>query len=281
MQIGITNPLREFLRWRAFPPYGGKAATADPLFCWDAHRLKVDGRVMLVVCNAANRFTGVMAMRAADWKRLGESCEQAIAWSMLSAGFSQAAVGAYLTRAGDIEFGRTHGRKAVGCMNRMIDTLLWCECDHGNQFQPYLCYMVNMNDIGSCATREGYGMAAERMADDLRAHGIDPFDADADNRPFDQSWTEPPADILPAHLRDAAAKAAADSATGSMLTQLDALIAEAGDTNKAHGIPATGSGRIEDVPFRSIVIDGRRYTGDEFLNLLDGYVGLSLHWTLE
>ena len=171
MQIGITNPLREFLRWKPFPPNSEE----EPLFCWDAHRVKVDGRMMLVVCNAANRFAGVTAMRGADWKHLEDACRDLVAASMLECGFSAAAVGQYLARAGAPEFGRTHGRKAVGCMNRMVDTLLWTQCDHGSQFQAFLTHLVNVDDIGSCAGREGYGYAAERMAEDLLGIGIDPF----------------------------------------------------------------------------------------------------------
>ncbi|MBQ9001882.1 MAG: hypothetical protein IJ087_08525 [Eggerthellaceae bacterium] len=171
MQVGVTNPLREFLKWKAFPPN----EEADPFYCWDAHRVKVDGRVMLVVCNAANRFAGVMAMRATDWKRLGDVCRQLVGESLYLAGFAPNAVEDYLARAGEIEFGRTHGRKAVGCMNRMVDTLLWCECDHDAQLQPFLMHVVNVDDVGSSACHEGYGVAAERMAQDMLSHGIDPF----------------------------------------------------------------------------------------------------------
>ncbi|HAM16701.1 MAG TPA: hypothetical protein DCP91_12765 [Eggerthellaceae bacterium] len=170
MQIGVTNPLREFLRWKPFPPNHEE----QPLFCWDAHRVKVDGRIMLVVCNAANRFAGVTAMRAADWKRLGEVCWELVACSLRQCGFSAAAVDQYLIRAGAVEFGRTHGRSAVGCMNRMIDALAWMQCDHDAQFQAYLTHYLNVDDVGSCATRKGLGCAAERMAEDLLEIGINP-----------------------------------------------------------------------------------------------------------
>ena len=170
MQIGITNLLREFLGWKPFPPNA-----EEPLaFCWDAHRVKVDGRVMLVVCNAANRFAGMTAMHGADWRRLGEVCRDLVVASMLECGFSMSAVDQYLVRAGGVEFGRTHGRRAVGCMNRLVDTLLWCECERGEQFQARLTRLVNFDDPAGCATREGYGYAAERMAEDLLKLGIRP-----------------------------------------------------------------------------------------------------------
>lgn len=170
MQIGITNPLREFLGWKPFPPN----AEEPLLFCWDAHRVKIDGRVMLVVCNAANRFAGITAMRGADWKRLGEVCRDLVAASMLECGFSVSAVDQYLVRAGAVDFGRTHGRKAVGCMNRMVDALMWAQCDRSEQFQAFLTDLANIDDIGSCACHDGYGVAADRMAEDLQELGINP-----------------------------------------------------------------------------------------------------------
>ena len=171
MQIGITNPLRVFLKWKPFAPN-----SEEPLiYCWDAHRVKIDGRVMLVVCNAANRFAGVRAMRAADWKHLGETCRDLIREALLDGGFSADAVEEYFTRAGEIEFGRTHGRKAVGCMNRLIDTLQWRQCDRADAYQAFLVHVANFDDLGSCAAHEGLGLAAERMEKDLRTLGIDPY----------------------------------------------------------------------------------------------------------
>ena len=170
MQVGITNPLREFLKWRPFPPNDGEPL----LFCWDAHRVEIDGRKMLLLCNAANRFAGITAMRAADWRRLDEVCRDLVVSSMLECGFSASAVDQYLVRAGAVEFGRTHGRSAVGCMNRLVDTLMWASCERDTQFQARLTHFANVDDVGSCATRKGLGFAADRMAEDLLELGINP-----------------------------------------------------------------------------------------------------------
>ena len=233
MQIGITNPLREFLKWKPLPPND-----EEPLiFCWDAHRVKVDGRIMLIVCNAANRFAGITAMRGADWKRLDELCLELVRTSMLACGFSEAAVDEYLVRAGSAAFGRTHGRKAVGCMNRMIDALLWSECDHDEQFQARLTRFVNFDDLGSCATREGYGYAAQRMAEDLAVMGVYPYaetsaspagDADA----ADDS-ASPDSDGSPAADPDTASQ---DDALSNIAREVDAIIA-AMDAEAANASP--------------------------------------------
>ena len=173
MQVGVTNPLRKFLGWGAFPPW---ADEADPLFCWDAHRITVDGRVMLVVCNAANRFSGVTAMRGAHWRYLAARVDELVGSAMRCAGFSQAAVEEYMMWAGAVEFGRTHGRRAVAHMNRMVDTLKWCECDHGDQLQPFLMHVVNDEGFCRCATRGERGIPTAWMAEDLHAHGIEPYE---------------------------------------------------------------------------------------------------------
>ncbi|MBR0405830.1 MAG: hypothetical protein IJI68_11645 [Eggerthellaceae bacterium] len=221
MQIGITIPLREFLKWKPFPPN-----CEEPLiFCWDAHRIKVDGRVMLVVCNAANRFAGVTAMRGNDWKRLGETCVELVRTSMTECGFSPSAVEEYLIRAGAVEFGRTHGRKAVGCMNRMIDTLLWSQCDHDEQFQAYLTHIVNEQDLGSCAAHEGQGYATERMAQDLSAMGIDPYGMPPDALDDEFSDTDIDQDVTPE-----------DNALEDIAREVDAIIA-AMDAEAANASP--------------------------------------------
>lgn len=241
MQIGITIPLREFLKWKPFP-----LNSAEPLiFCWDAHRVKVDGRAMLVVCNAANRFTGVTAMRGGDWKRLDEVCIELVKRAMTECGFTPFAVEEYLARAGAVEFGRTHGRKAVGCMNRMIDRLLWSQCDHDEQFQANLTHIVNESDLASCAAHEGYGYAAERMAQDLITMGIDPYgdapgdapetndaSVDANNAPAVPS--EAPADVNAKADQEAAPK---DDALEDIAREVDAIIA-AMDAEAANASPA-------------------------------------------
>ena len=173
MQIGVTNPLRKFLGWKAFPP----RESDEAIFCWDAHRVEIGGRKMLVVCNAANRFAGVTAMRAADWKRLDATCLSLIEEAMLETGFTEAAVRSYLERAGEVEFGRTHGSVAVGCMNNMIDLLTWHDAERGVQFQAKLIHRANDIDLCHCASRKDYGHPTEWMVEDLRNLGIEPFAA--------------------------------------------------------------------------------------------------------
>lgn len=183
MRIGITNSLRQFLHWSQLPP----ASDYDPLYCWDARRVTIDGRVMLVLCNASNRFCCVTAMRGAYWHHLESHCYRLIRESMLAMGFTANAVSAYLYHHEYGSFEKTHGRKALGCMNQAIATLSFFECDHEQLFQEQLVTIAN-NEMCHCATRKEYGTAVEWMAEDLRSHGIDPYGMQANdaNRSEDQ-----------------------------------------------------------------------------------------------
>ena len=171
MQIGITNNLRKFLRYSQLL----ENDECDPFYCWDASREKIDGRIMLVLCNVSNRFCCVQAMRATDWHRFSHTCRELIAKGMSAAGFSDEAIHEYLEQAPHTSVGKTHGRKPLGCMNRAIDMLYaYGECDHNNQFQSELARFAN-EGIGHCATRKDYGVPVEWMKQDLLEHGIDPF----------------------------------------------------------------------------------------------------------
>lgn len=172
MQIGITNALRTFLHLKPFAQNG----ECDPFFCWDASREIVDGRVMLVLFNVANRFCCVSAMRGSDWKRLEDYCGELVHRGLMSMGFSASAADEYLKQGSRIEFGRTHGRKALGCMNQAILYLTYCDCDHHHQFQEKLTRLAN-EEICHCATREDYGYPKTWMEEDMRAHGIEPYEA--------------------------------------------------------------------------------------------------------
>ncbi|MDO4536825.1 MAG: hypothetical protein Q4B54_01595 [Coriobacteriales bacterium] len=199
MQIGITNPLREFLKWKPFPPNSEEL----PLFCWDANRVKIDGRVMLVLCNAANRFVCITAMRGDDWKHLDEVCRKLIIGSLLEYGFASSSIIDYFARAGAFEFTRTHGRKALGHMNSMIGLLMGQECARDEQFQADLMYYSNMLEPSKCATSDEYSKAAIRMAEDFLSLGINPFEesqpvrdfADDDFADADSDETESESDI--------------------------------------------------------------------------------------
>ena len=170
MEVGITIPLQKFLRWRQ-PPYG-----EDPrlFFCWDAHRAEVNGRKLLIVANSANRFAGIRRMTGADWKRLDAIALETIDAAMECAGVSVHMRRAYFDRAGALAFTKTHGRKPVGCLNRIVDDIWFCVpqlLDTETMFQPALTSFANRTLV-HCATRTDYVVPSDAFMEDLRECGL-------------------------------------------------------------------------------------------------------------
>lgn len=166
MEIGITIPLQKFLRWKQ-PPYG-----EDPrlLFCWDIHRADVSGRKLLVVVNAANRFAGIRRMSGADWKKLDAIVPQVIDQAMETAGVPESLRRAYLDAAGAPVFTKTHGRKPVAGLNRVVDDIWFCverDLDRDAMFQAKLSTIANTR-FCHCATRADYVRPVDAFAEDLR-----------------------------------------------------------------------------------------------------------------
>lgn len=164
MQLGITHPLRQFLKIRPLPPN----ADEDLLFCWDLHRAKMGGRMSLVLCNSATRYCAIVAMGAHDWKRWQEVGLQAIRWAMESDGFSAEMIERYFEAAGAMEVTRTHGRKPVAAMNCMIDDVYWAgwEALRDSDFQHFITYDCN-HTICHCATRKDYVVPYEAFLEDV------------------------------------------------------------------------------------------------------------------
>lgn len=182
MELGITIPLQKFLHLRQ-PPYG---TCADPLFCWDVHRVKIaSGRVLLVASNASNRFIAVTRMTVATWKTWGRETLGAIADALAISGFTEEAIASYFAAAGLPEgpcatppadgallVTKTHGRSSVGCMNRAIDDIWFADVDTQLSIQADMCYRLNNQIICHVPTRKDYAYPAEAFAEDLRERGI-------------------------------------------------------------------------------------------------------------
>ena len=87
------------------------------------HRADINDRKMLVVVNAATSFTGVRTMAGADWKKLDSIIPDVIDQAVEIDGIPDWAKQKYFDAAGKPVFTKTHGRKAVGGMNRMVEDL--------------------------------------------------------------------------------------------------------------------------------------------------------------
>ncbi len=122
MELGITIPLQRFLK-RKKPDYGGMV---DLLFCWDLHNITYQGQDVLLVVNASNRFTCVMAnLRRDDWENLEETAKKGIEAGLLAEGFDEETVRQYFIAAGEPWISKTHGRRPVAALNRAVERLFW------------------------------------------------------------------------------------------------------------------------------------------------------------
>lgn len=167
MEIGITIPLQKFLRWKQ-PPYGD---APNLLLCWDAHRAEIDGRAFLVLVNSANRFAAIRLMGGVDGRSLGDAAAEAVRLAMAEARLPERLVQAYFEAAGPIAFVKTHGRKPVSGLNRVVDDIRSAvarETDPDARFQRRLTALANATP-GRCAAHAGRAAARTAMREDLEA----------------------------------------------------------------------------------------------------------------
>ena len=117
MEIGLTEAVRKMASAGTLP-----AAREDELlFCWDLSRVDFGQRKLLVASNAATRLCAITRMAAADWRHIDDIPPRLVEDAVDSAGLDARA---YLELAGGVRLSKTHGRRALGCMNdlsRILD----------------------------------------------------------------------------------------------------------------------------------------------------------------
>lgn len=71
--------------------------------------------------NANNRFAVLLwGMKAKDWKVFDKLVQEAIREGYLSEGYTEEQVDIYFSKAGEVILTRTHGKRPVADMNKMI-----------------------------------------------------------------------------------------------------------------------------------------------------------------
>ena len=170
MELGCTIPLMRRERWNGLPA----AAQRKLLFCWDVHALPLRGRLALVGTNSATRFAFVRW----DWRPGGkdalvETVCRAIDESLAAANVSEAMRKTYRAAAGTPCLSRTHGRRPVAFLNRMVEVLLQNDglLDLEQQAQPFLEAALNAMPCRAAEDMENSALvpAAERMTRVLAA----------------------------------------------------------------------------------------------------------------
>lgn len=136
MELGLTWPLQRFLKCAPPPP-----GEADRFFCWDLHRITLQGQPCLLAVHAQSRYTLIRCMTPAEWGDLSGILAEEIRAAFVREGFGENAAKACLYQAGPACFSRTHGRREVAFLNRAWDdaAALSGLLLPGEQSQPLLC----------------------------------------------------------------------------------------------------------------------------------------------
>lgn len=170
MELGITIPLQKRLKIKA-PPYGQRI---DLFFCWELHVIRLQGRDTLVAVNGANRFGVVLwGMEKPQWDSLASVTEEGIRRGFRSEGYTKRQIDMYFNKAAEMAITKTHGRRPVAMLNRMVEylRLLPIGADKGELYQEAHCHNVN-REICHAAGFSDYGFPVEFLGEDMKRVGI-------------------------------------------------------------------------------------------------------------
>lgn len=170
MEIGLTEELRRSARIKSLPT----ASEADPFFCWDANRVDIGNKRVLVMMNSANRLCAIALMSIFDWHRIDELIPQLIFDAMAMAGMSDMEYRAYMRAAGEIALTKTHGRKSLGALSDIQRELRFDEEHVEASDKTQLNLMAEYNTFlpGRSATRKYPGLPFEWFPEDLKTRRI-------------------------------------------------------------------------------------------------------------
>ena len=117
MEIGVTKAVQERLKTTKI----GEVSGILLVFCWDTHLTKIKGRNVLFIINASNRYTRALTdIEARNWNYYTMYISRVIHGVMREMGFSEEQIGQYFKMSGDMTVTKTHGKKSVGGINRMV-----------------------------------------------------------------------------------------------------------------------------------------------------------------
>ena len=117
MEIGATKAVQDRLKTTKIEESKG----ASLVFCWDTHLTKIKGRNVLFIVNASNRYTIAMTdIEPRNWNYYTMYIRSVIHGVMQEMEYSEEQIGQYFKMSGDTTVTKTHGRKSVGGINRMV-----------------------------------------------------------------------------------------------------------------------------------------------------------------
>lgn len=117
MEIGATKAVQERLKATKI----SEIKETSLVFCWDTHLAKIKRRNVLFIVNASNRYTIAMTdIEPRNWNYYTMYIRSVIHGVMQEMGYSEDQIGQYFKMSGDTTVTKTHGKKAVGGINRMV-----------------------------------------------------------------------------------------------------------------------------------------------------------------
>ena len=172
MEIGATKVVQERLKTTKIDD----TKDASLVFCWDRHLAKIKGRNVLFIVNASNRYTIAMTdIEPRNWKYYTTYISRVIYGVMLEMGYFEEQIAQYFKRSGNIIVTKTHCKKSVGGINRMV---MDAQCfdkklDKEAKYQWELSEYLN-SDICQPEGFDAYGYPSELFKLDMERLEIIP-----------------------------------------------------------------------------------------------------------
>lgn len=172
MEIGATKAVQGRLKITKID----EIKDAALVFCWDTHLTKLKGRNVLFIVNASNRYTIVMTdIEPRNWNYYTLYIGRVIHNVMQKMGYSEEQIALYFKMSGDIVVTKTHGKKSVGGINRMVTDAQYFgkKLEKEAKYQRELSEYLN-KDICQPEGFEVYGYPSELFKLDMERLGIVP-----------------------------------------------------------------------------------------------------------
>lgn len=172
MEIGATKAVQGRLKITKID----EIKDAALVFCWDTHLTKLKGRNVLFIVNASNRYTIVMTdIEPRNWNYYTLYIGRVIHNVMQKMGYSEEQIAQYFKMSGDIVVTKTHGKKSVGGINRMVTDAQYFDkkLEKEAKYQWELSEYLN-KDICQPEGFEVYGYPSELFKLDMERLGIVP-----------------------------------------------------------------------------------------------------------
>ena len=172
MEIGATKAVQNRLKTTRIEESKG----ASLVFCWDTHLTKIKGRNVLFIVNASNRYTIAMTdIEQGNWKYYTMYISRVIHVVMQEMGYSEDQIRKYFKMSGDTTVTKTHGKKSVGGISRMVMDAQYFDkkLEKEAKYQWELSEYLNC-DICQPEGFDAYGYPSELFKLDMERLGIIP-----------------------------------------------------------------------------------------------------------